>query len=159
MSKLLFRVFAQARSRRACVFSSPGTPQASHGFTLIELTIAVAIIAILATIGFVIYQDFTIRSQVTAGLADISAGRSNFESLVVAHNLNTFDVGDLGLSSQTTRCNSIEMQPGREGFIRCVLAGHPALAGETITLQRTIDDFWICQAPGLDPRHLPDGCQ
>ena len=46
--------------------------RASDGFTLIELMIVVAIIAILAAIAVPVYQEYVIRSQVSEGsvLAD-----------------------------------------------------------------------------------------
>jgi type IV pilus assembly protein PilA len=47
--------------------------QLSRGFTLIELMIVIAIIAVLVSLALPTYQDFTIRTKVSEGLS-VAAG-------------------------------------------------------------------------------------
>ena len=132
----------------------------SKGFTLIELMIVVAILSILAAIALAAYQNYTIRAQVNTGLSDITSGRTAFESLVVARSMDTFDVSDLGLQSTTTRCSSITMAPGADGFIRCELDGHPQITGSLVTLERDEDSGnWSCVTGNIGEQHRPDGCE
>lgn len=133
-------------------------PHTIAGFGLIELIIVVAIIAVLAAIALPAYQNYLIRAQINTGLSDISSGKSAFESLVIARNLITFDVNDLGLQASTTRCGAITMDPGPDGFIRCTLTGHPYVVDKQVTLKRNSSaDTWNCIVD-VDGRYLPDGC-
>lgn len=52
----------------------------ARGFTVIELMIVVAIVAILIAVALPTYQDYAIRVRSTSGLADIALGQVLFES-------------------------------------------------------------------------------
>jgi prepilin-type N-terminal cleavage/methylation domain-containing protein len=51
----------------------------SQGFTLIELMIVVAIVAILTTIAYPNYRDYVIRGQLTDATTGLAAVRANME--------------------------------------------------------------------------------
>ncbi|MGE4072597.1 MAG: pilin [Lysobacterales bacterium] len=121
----------------------------NKGFTLIELMIVVAIIAILAAIALPAYQDYTIRAQVGEGPINAAALKTGVSEFYADRGTWPTDNASLGITQ--TVSGSYVSDITNTGGVLTITYGNNAnskILGSTLGLAAAVNDngdiAWVC---------------
>lgn len=150
------------------------------GFTLIELMIVVAILAILATIAFQLYRNYVVRSQVNRVMSEIAQLRTGIETCLnegrtaIGTGPNECDPSGTGSNLITGTGNSapgVTLPDGTgsatiddpltpTASITATFGGtaHLEIHGATLSWSRDAESSWTCSTT-VDEIWRPAGCQ
>lgn len=138
-----------------------------RGFTLIELMIVVAIIAILASLAMPVYQEYIVRSQVSEGLSLSQGAKTGLTEQFSNRGTFPADNAEAGLplpgsiagryvSSVTVGNGNGEIAVSFGNSANAVISGQDVLL-QAIDSGGSLD--WRCSSSTIDPRYLPTSCR
>jgi len=138
----------------------------AKGFTLIELMIVIAIIAVLVSLALPSYQDYTIRTRVSEGLSLVASAK-----VAVAE---TCMSDPAVVPNNTTTGYSVASTEYVQSIVISNTCAEPWIVirtwntGATTNVVMSLDGYldpnsgrveWNCHRVAGEPRHIPNSCR
>ena len=134
--------------------------ESEKGFTLIEIILVVAIIAILTAIATLAFQTYMVRSQLLSALVELNGGKTQYE-LVMSDGatISSFSPQNMFFSDHSNYCTYIVHDPtDAPSALECELTGavSSVIKGKKIYLDRAVNGAWKCStSPDILNRYKP----
>ena len=137
-------------------------PKAKQGFTLIELMIVIAILAILLALAIPAYQDYSIRAKASEGIYAVAPVKMAIsETLDAGLEPSPSDFDTSGI--QTDYVDSVQIANDGSGEITVTTRNTGAITDPAFTLTPSTATAgaitWVCQQTSGESRHLPASCR
>ena len=139
------------------------THSPQRGFTLLEIMIAVAVVAILAAITMPSYTNYSVRSKVSECVSLATTAKLAVNDRVMRNGAAPSSSDEAGFNfSQTEYCGDIRVADGGTIVVETQNTG----ASEDPVVQFRLDlntaiasVSWDCEYVSGDPAHVPSQCR